>query len=44
MPTNEDFNQFAEVIMTGVQEVITTNRNIDEILADGQRRLEALFR
>jgi len=43
MPTNEDFNLFAEIIMTGVQEVITTNRNIDEILADGQRKLEALF-
>jgi multiple sugar transport system substrate-binding protein len=44
MPTGPDYGLYAEVIMTGVQEVITTNRSIDDILADGQRKLEALFK
>ena len=44
IPTGPDYGEYSEIIMTGVQEVITTNRSIDEILSDGQRRLEALFR
>lgn len=44
MPANEDFNSFAEIIMTGVQQAITTNNSIDAILADGQKKLEALFK
>ena len=44
MPTGADYGEYSEIIMTGVQEVITTNRSVDDILADGQRRLEALFR
>ena len=44
MPTGIDYTLYAEVIMAGVQEVITTNRSIDDVLAEGQRKLEALFR
>jgi len=44
MPTGADYSMLAEIIMTNVQEVITTNRSIDEILADGQKKLEALFK
>ncbi|MCL2043363.1 MAG: hypothetical protein FWG89_04400 [Treponema sp.] len=44
MPTCPDYAEYAEIIMTGVQEMITTNRSVDDVLADGQRRLEALFR
>ena len=44
MPTGPDYALYAEVIMTGVQEAITTNRSIDDILADGQKKLEDLFK
>jgi len=44
MPTGGDYALYAEVIMTAVQEAITTNRSIDDILVEGQRKLEALFR
>ena len=44
MPTGPDYALYAEVIMTGVQEAITTNRSIDDILVEGQRKLEDLFR
>ena len=44
MPTGPDYNSYAEIIMTGVQQAITTTRSIDDILADGQKKLEALFK
>jgi len=43
MPTGPDYGLYAEVIMTGVQDAITTNRSIDDILTEGQKKLEALF-
>jgi len=44
MPTGADYGQYAEIIMTGVQQAITTNNSIDAILADGQKKLEALMK
>jgi multiple sugar transport system substrate-binding protein len=44
MPTGPDYASYAEVIMTGVQDVITSNRSIDDILAEGQKKLEDLFK
>ena len=44
MPTGPDYALYADIIMAGVQEAITTNRSIDAILEQGQRRLEELFR
>ena len=44
MPTGADYGLYAEIIMTGVQEVITTNRSIDAINADIQKKMEDLFK
>ena len=44
MPAGPDYALYAEVIMTAVQQAITTNDSIDAILVDGQKKLEALFK
>ncbi|AEF81901.1 ABC transporter substrate-binding protein [Leadbettera azotonutricia] len=44
MPTGPDYASYAEIIMTAVQQVITTDAAIQPILDDGQKKLEALFK
>ena len=44
LPTGPEYAECSEIIMTGVQEAITTTKSIDAILADGQKKLEALFK
>jgi maltose-binding protein MalE len=43
MPTGPDYAGYAEIIMTAVQQVITTDAAIQPILDDAQKKLEALF-
>ena len=43
MPTGPDYAMYAEIIMVAVQEVITTDNAIEPILANAQKKLEALF-
>ena len=43
MPTGPDFGEFATIVMTAVQEAVTTDRDIIAIAEDAQRRLEMLF-
>jgi multiple sugar transport system substrate-binding protein len=43
-PTGPDYGLYAEIIMTGVQEVTTTNRSIDDILVKKKKKLEELFK
>jgi multiple sugar transport system substrate-binding protein len=44
MPTGADYALYAEVIMTGVQDAITSNRSVDDILKEGQQKLEDIFK
>jgi multiple sugar transport system substrate-binding protein len=44
LPDRSDFAQCAEIIMTAVQEVITTNNDVAKICETVQARLEALFK
>jgi len=44
MPTGPDYASYAEIIMTGVQDAITSNRPVADILSEGQAKLEALFK
>jgi ABC-type glycerol-3-phosphate transport system substrate-binding protein len=43
MPTGPDYASYAEIIMTAVQQVITTNDAIQPIIDAAQKKLEALF-
>jgi multiple sugar transport system substrate-binding protein len=43
MPTGPDYASYAEIIMTAVQEVITTDEPIQPILDSAQKKLEELF-
>ncbi|MDR1797804.1 MAG: extracellular solute-binding protein [Clostridiales Family XIII bacterium] len=43
LPTGPDYTSYAEIIMTAVQQVITTDDEIQPILDDAQAQLEALF-
>jgi multiple sugar transport system substrate-binding protein len=44
MPTGPDYASCAEIIMTAVQEVITTDKPIEPILVSAQEELEELLR